>query len=306
MTQTIHRSIDSLTDLEALVNLINSCADVYQTNDHTTPEDLQAELSDPELDLAQSARLWQTQGEVVALALLSLSTSTTELEASLWFRIHPNARETALEDAVFAWAIDQTRTRQRELQASHASLNSGARADQTALLALLQRQGLLPVRYSVDLHCPLPTTNNSQLPANYTLRPLAPERDAADWVALYNTVLHNEPMFAPATLEQFWDNQATSEVDLVLSNQHGTLVGFGQATRDDFGRGIIQVFGVHPEERGQGLGRALLGALVSGLQTLKASGAWISLTIDRLEQLAWYEQLGFTRVYTLVVCSYRV
>lgn len=75
----------------------------------------------------------------------------------------------------------------------------------------------------------------------------------------------------------------------------GTIQGLRSSARE----GAIQNIGVHPDYRGQGLGRALIEAALGGFRAAGCHKAYLEVTVQNTAAIRLYERLGFRRVETL-------
>lgn len=84
---------------------------------------------------------------------------------------------------------------------------------------------------------------------------------------------------------------AVTEGLVVVAGQGGTLTGVGQRGRRGTDHVIYKLY-VHPQYRGQGLGRRLLDALIKGLP-VDARRVYIEHFISNKRAGAFYEREGF-------------
>lgn len=168
-----------------------------------------------------------------------------------------------------------------------------------------------------SLSAPLPP---AAVPAEVTVRNFAPGADSQAWVALNALIFHEHPEQGSLTVDDL--NRRMSEpwfdaAGFFLAERDGRLVGYhwtkvhggqpvvhehddhGPHTHDDHGHGHepigeVYVVGVHPTERGTGLGTALI---LLGLHHLRAAGlreAMLYVDADNTAAIAAYRRLGFT------------
>ena len=81
---------------------------------------------------------------------------------------------------------------------------------------------------------------------------------------------------------------------LLVGEEDGRLVGTIMAGYDGH-RGWINYLGVHPSQRGRGLGRALMEAAEERLRALGCPKINLQIRDDNPEALAFYEAIGYTR-----------
>ncbi|MFL6071231.1 MAG: mycothiol synthase [Actinomycetes bacterium] len=166
-----------------------------------------------------------------------------------------------------------------------------------------------------SLSAPLPPTS---VPDGVAIRTFAPGRDDEAWVALNAVVFADHPEQGSLTVEDLhrrmdepWfdpDGFFLAERDGRLVGYHWTKVhgstltvhehdGHGPHTHHEHGHdpiGEVYVVGVHPDERGTGLGTALI---LIGLQHLRGHGlldAMLYVDAANTPAIRAYERLGFT------------
>lgn len=81
---------------------------------------------------------------------------------------------------------------------------------------------------------------------------------------------------------------------LLVGEQDGRLVATVMAGYDGH-RGWINDLGVHPSQRGRGLGRALMDAAEGRLRALGCPKINLQIRDGNTEALAFYEAIGYTR-----------
>ena len=167
-----------------------------------------------------------------------------------------------------------------------------------------------------SLSAPLPAPS---LPDGVTVRPFVPGEDDASWVALNALIFADHPEQGALTREDLRHRLAEPWFDpagFFLAFRSGRLVGYHWTKvhgspavvheHDSHGPhahvahghdpiGEVYVVGVHPEERGTGLGTSLI---LTGLHHLRALGlleAMLYVDADNTSALTAYERLGFTR-----------
>jgi GNAT superfamily N-acetyltransferase len=81
---------------------------------------------------------------------------------------------------------------------------------------------------------------------------------------------------------------------MLVALQQGSIIGYAQHRAERFGP-----FGVHPERRGQGIGRVLLAATLVEMLKKNFHAAWFLWTGDDAARL--YAQCGFHEVRRFAV-----
>jgi len=135
-----------------------------------------------------------------------------------------------------------------------------------------------------------------QVPSGYEVRALRPGEEAA-WVALKNDCF---PESTPWTLEQFkkeLSSAACFDFDrMLVATRDDRLAGMTIAWEADYGEpaaGLIHWVGVHPSDRGVGLGKTLNTMALDQLAARGYAEAWLNTSRDRVAAVGLYESLGF-------------
>ncbi len=191
--------------------------------------------------------------------------------------------------------------------------NQPAAAALAASLGLRHSRSLWQMRRSLFARLPRP-----QLPQHLAVRTFRPGADDEAWVALNNAAFAGHPEQADWTLEDLHRRTAEPWFDpngfFLAEQADGTLVGFhwtkvhggvGSAhEHDDLPHahgghghepiGEVYVVGVHPSQRGTGLGRALTLIGLRHLRSLGLSEAMLYVDADNAPAITLYTALGFT------------
>lgn len=166
-----------------------------------------------------------------------------------------------------------------------------------------------------SLSAPLPP---AAIPTGVTIRAFVPGVDDEAWVALNAHIFAEHPEQGALTLEDLQrrlDEPWFEAAGFFLAERAGVLVGYhwtkvhggqpvlhehddhGPHTHDAHGHepiGEVYVVGVHPSERGTGLGTALI---LLGLNHLRGAGlleAMLYVDADNSAAINAYRRLGFT------------
>jgi ribosomal protein S18 acetylase RimI-like enzyme len=129
-------------------------------------------------------------------------------------------------------------------------------------------------------------------------------RDEADWVKVRNTVYHRHPTFALITVEDLrkgekdpeWDSRGRFIVE-VNNNPVGLVHAHVDKFREEK-KGFVQMLGVIPEFRGQGIEEKLAD---TAMKELKKRGMKVVQSIvegDLQEDVRVWKRLGFKLVRT--------
>lgn len=191
-----------------------------------------------------------------------------------------------------------------------------AAAAMAARLGFQRSRCLWQMRRSLYAPLPAPT-----LPAGVDVRPFRPGTDDDAWVALNALAFRDHPEQGTWTADDLhrrmaepWFDPAGFFLAVRPDGQRGDrLVGFhwtkvhgGHNGGRNHGHGHepigeVYVVGVHPDERGTGLGRALT---LEGLRHLRHLGlpeAMLYVDADNAAAIGLYTRLGFTRWETDVM-----
>ena len=303
-------------DLQAVTDLLNACDEVDRQDDNYTPEDLDNEFNEPELDKTRDMRLWHdAEGKLAGLGQVWRRQNELEgtIEGAAYMRVRPDARNRGLEDEIIAWMSDRT----REIAAEtglRPRLRIGARDHLDYYRAAFERNGMSPVRYFFlmhrDLADPVP---QPEFPEGFTLIHTRGAEDSERWVEMFNLSFIDHWGFAPMKVEshKHWlsSPKYVAERDLVAVAPDGTWAAFDLCwidpednERNNRSEGWIDVLGTRRGYRKIGLGRAML---LAGLHRLKQDGmAMAKLGVDAENPtgaLKLYESAGFYVKHTTVV-----
>lgn len=308
MATLITRPYEGETDLQPIADLLNACEAIDREDTYHTTTELQIEFTAPDCEPSRDLRLWQdSNGQLIAFGQLWIpSELIAEVDAFLWFRVHPVARDRGLENEIIAWA--ETRVQEvAQAQNLPVRLTTNCRDDQHDRIRLLEQHGfayercfLKMVRSMAD---PIPLL---QLPEGFTLK-CGHEIDVAAWVEMHNQTFIDHWSFHPLTIEQatHWISNSlyNPELDLVAIAPDGTYAAFCYASIDaeenqQKGRleGHVGMLGTRRGFRRLGLGRAML---LAGLRRLQAAGmetATIGVDAQNPNQAyKLYESVGFCK-----------
>lgn len=312
---TIHaRPYAREADLEAIVELQNICRAVDPQDEVFTLQELRDEYAHPDMDMTRDLRLWEdADGTLLAFGEMWVPSTGDNGDGSLWFQIHPSARDTDLSAEIIAWGEARMREVAQQRNITKPLLRCSARDVQAERLALLQQHGFAVARYffrmARDLAAPMP---EAEWPQGFTLRHVAGEHEIPAWVECYNQSFIDHWNHHPRTVEQqmHWVRTPTyrPELDLVAVADDGTFAAFcfcsinlEANTLAGNHEGWINLLGTRRGYRKLGLGRAML---LAGLSTIKAQGMDTALLGVDAENptgaLHLYESVGFTPVRTYV------
>jgi mycothiol synthase len=187
------------------------------------------------------------------------------------------------------------------LELSGSRLRAWAHGGHPAARHLAARLGLARFRELRQMRRPLPGDGLPEpvLPPGVTVRAFRPGADDAAWLALNAAAFAHHPEQGSLTQRDLDDRMAQAWFDpagFFLAERGGRLTGFHWTKTHAADRlGEVYVVGVHPDEQGSGLGRALTAiglrhlAYERGLPT-----AMLYVDADNAPAVTVYERLGFT------------
>jgi mycothiol synthase len=307
-------------DLQAICDLLNLCNKVDRLEDepYASPRDTQVWLEAPEVaDKARDIRLWRdAEGRLVGMGVQRVAREPDEgrVDTYLYFRVHPEVRNSGIEDEIIEWGSDVARQVGRERKMP-AFIRTGLHLTTPEYIAyrqeVLESRGFRPVRYGYKMARPLnEPLPEPQIPEGFTIRPAQGEADSEPWVEMFNQTFIDHWNFHPTTLEKrnHWMTSPNydPELDLIAIAPDGTFVAFAWCSIDpednaanNRSEGTIHLLGTRRGFRNMGLGRA---TLLAGMHKLKAAGVDTAvLGVDAENPtgaLRLYESVGFHKVNT--------
>jgi mycothiol synthase len=300
-------------DLGAVCDLHNLCCVADKLEERYSVEQLQQRFASPSLDRFNDQRVWErTGGALVGYAQVWSVPSESSLDSYFDFRVHPDARGTAIEQELIEWAC----MRSHEAGQRHgikAVLMGRVYEHDSHSRAIFEKRGFQVVRYGFRMARPLSEpVREPTLPEGYRLRHAEGEEDIKPWVDCFNKSFIDHWGFHPETVEERRHRLKRPgyrpEQDLVAVAPDGSFAAFCLWYLDEVGNaqrgtsdGWIGLLGTRRGHRGIGLGRAML---LAGLQRLKDEGAdTAKLGVDAENPtgaLGLYERAGFEKVATRI------
>ncbi|NJK68744.1 MAG: GNAT family N-acetyltransferase [Microcoleus sp. CSU_2_2] len=313
MTILTMRSYRGETDWCAIATLIDACEAVDRLGEEVSASELKLILDAPKLDKARDVQLWEDGNyKLVGLALLDMPNSPDEIDACLWFYVHPNVRGKGLEKDIIKWGEQRLREvgKGRNLP---AKLRTYSREDKTDEIRLLEKQGFAVDRYfwtmARSLCEPIPTP---EFPANFALTHVSGEQDIQPWVEMFNQSFIDHWNHHDLTAEtvRYWmsDPNYQPELDLIAISGDRKFAAFcdcqikpQENARSGNKDGWIELLGTRRDYRKMGLGKAML---LAGLHRLKAAGAnTAKLSVDTNSLTGatkLYKSVGFRPMETWI------
>jgi mycothiol synthase len=311
----IARTYSGDSDLQAICNLLNLCAQMDITDDSYTVEDLRHEYNHPKINKAKDLRLWESsEGLLLGFGQVWLELGDeNKVDGIGYFRVHPKYRHTEIADQIIGWQ-EQRVGEESAARKVPGNLYNGSRSHLEYTKSLLEKHHFNITRYFFRMVRPLnEPIPEPHFPEGYTLRHVSSEQDLEKWVETYNLSFIDHWNHNPTELEEhkyyLKDEKYNQERDLVLVAPDSTFAGFCFCQIDPDANilnnrkwGWIDLLGTRRGYRGLGLGK---GLLLAGMRRLKAEGMEAAvLGVDAENPsgaLQLYESIGFTKVYTNIV-----
>jgi ribosomal protein S18 acetylase RimI-like enzyme len=252
-------------DFQRLVEFIQSTRSPSWRLDYPSRMDLEELLVLPEIQHQTS--LWENgQGNLMAFALI-------DPYHNLLFDILPESNFQEIAEKILEWAIDILKNNTDAI-----CLDASCREEDTRRCTFFTENGFtLQEERSIHMQrsLKLPILK-PKFPNGFTVRPLAGEQELTDYVHLHQTVFATTNMTKEMRRAIMRSSEYVPELDLVLVNPTGQLVGFlhCQIDKNEIEQTGIQAawtdpIGIHPEYRKKDLARNLL---LYGLNLLAQRG----------------------------------
>jgi mycothiol synthase len=189
-----------------------------------------------------------------------------------------------------------------EAHAEATPLRVWAHGDLDAARAFAANEHWLRVRDLRKMRLPLSTpVAEPAYPDGVTVRTFSPGTDEDAWVGVNAAAFRHHPEQGRLTADDLRKREALPWFDpagFFLAERDGRVIGSHwtkvHPESDDVpGHGEVYVVGVHPDEQGSGLGKALT---LTGVHHLRERGLEVVLYVDggNAAAVATYERIGFT------------
>ena len=298
-------------DNDAIAHLFNTCAAFDRVDRWMSVNDVRLAFEMPSFDKTRDMRLWEdAEGNLIGMGGMRILESSEEIDASFWFRVHPNASGSELGKQIIAWGEQRMREANPK-PGVPVKLLCGSRDDNRRRIALLESCGFKSERFLLDMErsllVPFP---RAQFPEGFTLRNSQGEQDSEAWTAMRNQTFIDHWNYHVWTVERYryflTDPHYKPELDLIAVAPDGTFAALcfchiNPAQNDQIGRkdGWINTLGTRRGFRRIGLGRAML---LTGLNQLKIAGMEMAkIGVDANNPngaLQLYESVGFRKIHT--------
>jgi mycothiol synthase len=293
-------------DLQAVTDFVNYCSDVENLEDNYSADELKNEFEHPKLDKELDLRLWHnSNGELVGFGQIWRSNTEERFDANLYFRVHPEVKQTGLSQEVLQWA--ETRVKLDEnFQKLPTFIYTGNKSTDELKKATLEQAGYEVARYFYtmerDLNMPIPAY---QLPEGFKLDYVKTPEEVAEWVNAFNMSFIDHWNHHPTTVEEHshWLNSPdfVPELDLVAVAPDGKFAAFCFCTihkMENAHRGVkegwIGMLGSVRNYRKLGFGKNML---LAGMQKLKDYGMDTAMlgvdSVNPSGAVGLYDSVGF-------------
>jgi mycothiol synthase len=287
-----HHPFSGETDIQRMITLSQ-----VRPDDNLHVIDLPYRLSSWALDDPDNVALWaDSHGQLLAWAIM---------QTPFWaidYVIRPGAEQT-LHRQILSWADGRARQSLNK-PAGRPSWYVLAFTDQTERIRDLEATGFANQAdvgqgswTKVLMRRPAGRLETGgTLPAGFTIRPLAGENEIDGYVELHRAVFESKNMTAGWRARTLLRPEYRPETDMVAVAPNGRLAGFCVGWSSRHGgkwAGQIEPFGVRPEYRRLGLGRALLSETLHRLYENGAEDIYVETDNYRDAALGAYEAVGF-------------
>jgi mycothiol synthase len=296
----VSRVFSGEADLDRLVGMLRAVASADKDGMTVSADDYRAEWVDDEPGWVRSLRVWEASDRFVASFGSWHQPEDTFNRAYGELDVHPDWREPVFVDEVVAASIDTV----GGLIDRPVEHRLNAFMSQVWKQAALERAGYTAERYFFRMSAPIAgTIPVPQIAGGFSIRPIAGDAEVDGWVAAFNGAFagHYDP---PTYTAEEKRNLMTAagylpEADLVLVDSDNRIIGVGRNTReildDGADKGWINSVAILPEDRGKGLGRALLLSSLAALQQAGFKRAHLHADSgNESGALQLYESTGFT------------
>ena len=285
-------------DLEEFTSLVNDVDGIASTERAFTPEYMREWLGQPFCKPEENCYLAEAGGKMAGYSLIAPEVAISRTVAS------GGVLESFQRQGIGERLLERVLERSRELGVSlvHVQASDGNPAAQ----ALLSSEGFNAVRYYWQMRWEGGQVPSFQLPQGFSLRFYQPGEDDQALTEVQNASFGQNWGFCPNTVEEiaYRARMRGFRPEGIIFVVHDERVASYNWTRIDSNStrstGVVYMTGVHPDYRGQGVGR---GVLLAGMDYLFKQGVQrIELEVDQDNSPARdiYLSVGFRRVGELV------
>jgi mycothiol synthase len=303
----ISRPFAGEADFEPYVELLKAMIEVDKGDLTLSREDIQFEWIDEEEGWVRDLGVWEMDGALVAAygAWRELADEIPRAYGEI--ATHPDWREPVFVDEV----VQASRAAVSGLVEEPVEHRLGASETQQWLVDGLVRNGYALDRIYFRMIAEIPERGaDVSLPDGFVIRPLAGDAEVEQWVETFNGAFathHDPPTSSPAEKRHRMSEPSYSPAtDLVLIGPDGNFAGVSLCTLEpvegEGPRAWVRSIGILPENRGTGLGKALLQQSLNVLHDVGYRTVRLSVDADNATSaLRIYEGAGFSVEYRRLV-----
>jgi mycothiol synthase len=293
-------------DLQGIADLIASAEAVDQLGQGRSAAELRERFAIPGFDPHRDLCVVKgTDQRTVGFAEMMLDEGPEQSLFYTGITIHPDWREMDLEEPLLERLWKRATERRREVKSKRNLFIAYCPAHHERVTAIFESFGLSVMRYSPYLvYQPLENLPEPQFPSHVVVRLFDWEHDNASALEAYNEAFAEDPEYVPVKEEEWlhWLKRLSVREGLsYVALDGGAVVGFcissiSEERSGHLGRrdGHINILGVRPTHRRQGLGSALLLACLRDLKAAGMESVTIETDTDNpTEAMRLYEQVGF-------------
>ena len=304
------RPYSGAADQDAVLDLLRVCRAASRERHSPNVAALRFSLlGSPTLDPTRDARLWEdAAGQVCGFAMIWRPRN------HLVFFVHPEARGSAVEPQIMAWAVKRAGEIGKE-QGERIQLHVRCPEGDAGLITLLERHGFVreagcSLRFTRPLDEPIP---EPVLPPGFTIRAVAGEAEVEARVVLQRDAFGTTRQTVESRLAFMRDPAYVPELDLVAVAPDGTLAAFvvgGIEPDEDLPgeprHGFTDPLGTHPAFRRLGLARALLLEAFRRLQVCGVEIVEVSTDSGNTATQALLASVGYHLAHRVLAYSREV
>jgi len=276
-------------DFLRIVDFIQTIRPLSWRLDYPSRMDLEELLVLPEIQ--HQTTLWEDdQGNLMAFTII-------DPYHNLLFDILPETNFQEMAKRIVEWAIDILKNK-----ADAICLDASCREEDTKRCTFFSKNGFIlqeerSIHMQRSLKLPIP---RPEFPDGFIIKPLAGEQELTNYVQLHQTVFATTHMTKEMRLAIMRSSDYVPELDLVLANPKGQLVGFlhCQLDKNEIDQTGIKAawtdpIGIHPGYRKNKLARNLL---LYGLNLLSQRGmelAHLATLSTNTGAIKTFQSVGF-------------
>jgi len=277
---------------ETIKNLIHCIRPAAWRQDYPTDVDIDELFQDPAM--AERSRIWRTsQGEPCAYAFVHFPYNNLTLETGEIFWTDE------WEDEAADWAEAQMRAHYGA-DLVNQTLDGNCRGEDGRMTRFFEHHGFMKddlesLTFALELR---EEPAAPALPEGFTLRPLRPESELEEVVALHRAAHGTDNFTLEERLAIMGSAEYIAELDLVVAAPDGRLVGncIGGVSEAGGVEGYTDPVVVHPNYQGKGVAKALIQAGLGGLFTRGVRRVQLGTSSSNIAMQRVADALGFACV----------